>query len=108
MHTVKALREQMQLALPVAEMLQRRDGRNDVIAVGAGPAVALPHVMQLLLERQPSGILRVAAIDHVAERWHPLLGLLLEPYRPRAFTIYGGYLLAFAEISDGARRARPR
>jgi hypothetical protein len=29
--------------------------------------VALPHVVQLLFKRQTSGILRVAAVDDVAE-----------------------------------------
>ena len=44
-------RQQMQLGLAIAELLQRRDGRDDIVAVGAGLAVALPHVVQLLLER---------------------------------------------------------
>ena len=69
------LRQQMQLGLAIAELLQRADGRDDVVAVGAGLAMALAHVMQLLLERQPAGILRVAAVDHVAERRHPPLRL---------------------------------
>ena len=46
MHTVKTLREQMQLDLPRSELLQRRNGRNDVIAVGTRSAVALPHVVR--------------------------------------------------------------
>jgi len=48
--------------------LDRLHRRGHVVAVGAGLAVALPHVMQLLGEREPAGILDVAAIGDVADR----------------------------------------
>ena len=69
-HALEPLRQQMQLGLAVAELLQRRHRRDHVVAVVAGLPVALAHVMQLLVERQPAGILRMAAVDHVAERRH--------------------------------------
>ena len=40
--------------------------------------MALPHVMELLVERQTPGILRMAAVDHVADRAHGSLGLALQ------------------------------
>ena len=63
--------------------------------------MTLAHVMQLLLEREPSGILRVSTVDHVAQRRHPPLGLALEPDRAHAFAINRGHLLACAQIGDG-------
>ena len=37
--------------------------------------MTLPHEMHLLLEVEPAGILRMAAIDHVDQRAHAPLGL---------------------------------
>ena len=45
------LRQQVKIALAQAEVLKGRDGRKHVIAIGAGPAMPLPHVVQLLLQR---------------------------------------------------------
>ena len=56
--------------------------------------------MQLLLQRQPSGILRVAAVHNVAEPRDPLRGLTAEPDRPNDLPINRCYLLAFAQISN--------
>src|SRR5262249_32144974 len=61
-----------------------------------------PDVMQLLLERKAASILRVSAVDHVAQRRYAPFGLVLEPDRPYAFAINGGYLFARAQIFDGA------
>ena len=93
----------MQRGLAIAELFQRADGRDDVVAVGAGLAVALAHMVQLLLEREPAGILHVSAVDHVAERRHPRLWLALDPDRAHAFEVDRRHLLARAQISDGAR-----
>src|SRR5437763_10216923 len=98
--TSKQLREPVQLRLSIPELLQSGDCRNDIVAVGARLAMALPYVMQLLLQRQPSGVLRVAAVHNVAEPWDPLCGLTAEPDRPNDLPINGCYLLAIAQISN--------
>ena len=101
MYPGEPLGDEMQRGLAIAELLERPDRCDDVVAVGAGLAVTLAHVMQLLLEREPSGILRVSTVDHVAQRRHPPLGLALEPDRAHAFAINRGHLLARAQIGDG-------
>src|SRR6516225_95998 len=75
------LRQLMQLCLPVSELLQRGDRRNHIIAVRARQAVTLSNMMQLLLQRQSSRVLRVTAVNHVAQGRHPLLGLPPQPDR---------------------------
>ena len=65
----------MQLCLPISELLQRGDRRNHIVAVRARQAMTLSNVMQLLLQGQSPRILRVTAINHVAQGRHPLLGL---------------------------------
>src|SRR5262245_58763595 len=101
MYPRQPLGDEMQRRLAIAELLQRADRCDDVVAIGAGLAVTLAHVMQLLLEREPSGILRVPAVDHVAQRPYPPLALALEPDRAHAFAIDRGHLLARAQIGDG-------
>src|SRR5262245_64589635 len=59
--------------------------------------------MQLLLERETAGVLHVSAVDHVAERRHPPLRLLLQPDRADALAVDRRHLLAGAQIGDGAR-----
>ena len=93
--------EQVQFGLAIAKLLERTDRRNDVVAVGAGLAMPLPHVMQLLLEREPPGVLHVPSIHHVAEARHPPLGLALEPDWTYAFAVDGGHLFAPPQIGDG-------
>src|ERR1700754_4073885 len=63
--------------------------------------MALPHVMELLVERQTPGILRMAAVDHVADRAHGSLGLALEPNAPDGLAIKHRDLLARPQIRDG-------
>src|SRR3954469_4410296 len=63
--------------------------------------MALAHVMKLLVERQTPGILRMAAVDHVAERAHCPLRLALEPDPSNALAVHHGDLLACPQISDG-------
>ena len=59
---------QMQFGLAIAERFQRAHRFDHVVAVGPGLTVTLPHMMHALGERQPPGILDVAAVDDEAER----------------------------------------
>src|SRR3954452_12117514 len=54
--------------------------------------------MQLLGKAQASRILLVAAVDHVGERLHALVRLVVEPDRAPGFAIDHGHLLAPAQI----------
>ena len=56
--------------------IERAHRFEHVIAIGAGYSVTLPHVVQLLFERQTSGILRMAAIDDVADGLNAALRIL--------------------------------
>ena len=62
------LRQQMQIAVVEAERFERMHGREHIVAVRAGLAVALAHQMKLRREIEPAGILHVPAIDHVDQR----------------------------------------
>src|SRR5882724_3989907 len=62
--------------------------------------MALAHVMELLVERQTPGILRMAAVNHIEDRAHRSLGLALEPDAPDTFAIHHGDLLARPQIRD--------
>src|SRR6266851_5081787 len=93
----------MQLGLAITELLQRADRRDHIVAVRAGLSMALTHMMQLPLERQPPGVLRMAAVDHVAERRDSPFGIVLEPDRPNALAVDRGHLLAGTQIGDGDR-----
>src|SRR5215470_11637634 len=62
--------------------------------------MALAHVMELLVERQTPGILRMAAVDHVADCAHCSLGLALEPDAPDTLAIHHGDLLACPQIRN--------
>ena len=70
--------DEMQVGLAIAERFQRLHRFHHVVAVGARPAVTLPHVMHALRKRQPAGILHVAAVDDEAERPDLLPRLLFE------------------------------
>ena len=96
----------MQVGFAVAKRFKRAHGLDDVVAVGAGAAVALPHVMQRARERQTSGILDVAAVDDETERANLAPRLLLEFDAPDGLQINAGDLFARAQIRDrrGARR----
>ena len=59
---LQALCEEMQFAFAIAERFERPHRFKHIVAIGAGFAVALPHIMQAFGKRQPAGILRVAAI----------------------------------------------
>ena len=62
------LGDEMQVGLAIAERFQRLHRFQHVVAIGARPAVTLPHVMHALGKRQPAGILHVAAVDDEAQR----------------------------------------
>ena len=68
----------MQIALAIPQSFERAHGFDDIIAIGAGSAVPLPHVMQTLGERQPAGILHMAAINDVADRPHAAPHMILK------------------------------
>ena len=104
---LQPLRQQMQRAVAIALSLDLLDRVEHVIAVDAGAAVALAHVMKLLVERKPAGILLVAAVDHVAERGDALSRVVVEPDRALGLAVDHGDLLALAQVFDGARRAAP-
>ena len=97
---LQALGQQVQSLVAIALRLDLLDRRHHIVAVVAGAAMALAHEMQLLLERQPAGILLVAAVDQVAERRHPLLRVVVEPDRAQDLAIDHGDLLARAQIGD--------
>ncbi len=60
--------------------------------------MALADLMQLLVEREPAGILRMAAIDHVAQRRHPPVRMSEQRHVAQDFAIDLGDLLALAQI----------
>ena len=91
----------MQLGVAIALALDLLDRRQHVVAVVAGTAVALAHEMQLALGRQAAGILAVAAVDHVTERGHAALRVVVEPDRPPGLAIDARDLLARAQVIDG-------
>ena len=71
MYPGEPLGDEMQRGLAIAELLERSDRCDDVVAVGAGLAVTLAHVMQLLLDlmalaRPRSTLLRCGALLHTA------------------------------------------
>ena len=101
MHALEPLGEAAQIVVAIAVRFQFLDRREHVVAVVAGAAVALAHKMQLPGKRQPAGILPVAAVDHVAERVHGLLRVVVEPDRAHGLAIDLGDLLARAQIIDG-------
>src|ERR1700684_3457535 len=92
----------MQVGLAIAERFERPDRLDDIVAVVAGAAMALPDIVHALLDREPAGILHVAAVDDVGERPHLAARLVLELDAPHRLEIDAGDLLAAAQIGDGA------
>src|SRR5262245_31351185 len=90
----------MQRRIAAAQRLQSGDRLDYVVAVVAGAAVALADVMQLLLQRQPAGVLRMAAVDRVADRVDPTLWISLEPDAPHRLAIDRRDLLAPPQIGQ--------
>ena len=75
MAAFEPLGETMQVGVAESLRLELADRRQHVIAVGAGMTMTLPHEMELLLDVEPAGILRMTAIDHVDQRASAPLGL---------------------------------
>ncbi|MGY3470873.1 hypothetical protein ACVW0I_007744 [Bradyrhizobium sp. LM6.11] len=98
--TMQHGRELMQLRVAKAFGLNGFHRRGHVVAVGAGLAVALEHVAMLVGERQPTGILHVAAVDDIGERGDALPRVVLQPHRAHDFAIDRRHLLARAQIGD--------
>ena len=86
--------QQMQIGLAIAERFQRPHRFEHIVAIGTGLAVTLPHVMHAFGERQPAGILHVAAIDDVAQRAHAPPRLVFELDPAQRFHIDRGDLFA--------------
>ena len=70
----------VQLRIAKTFRLDRFHRGENIIAVDAGLAVPLQHVAQLLRRRQPSGILDMAAVDHIDQRADTLARLVLQPH----------------------------
>src|SRR5215510_16192271 len=81
--------------------LDRLDGGEHIVTVVAGAPVSLADDAELLVERQPAGILHMAAISDIGQRADTLLRRVVEPDRAHHFTIDVGGLLAGAQIFDG-------
>src|ERR1700730_16596222 len=92
----------MQIGLAITERFEGANRLDDVIAIVAGAAMALPHIMHALLDREPAGILHVAAVDDIGERPHLAARLVLELDPPHRFQIDAGDLLTVTQIGDGA------
>ena len=65
-HALKLCGNQMKLALAVTERFERANRFKHVVAIMAGPAVTLPHIMYAIVYAEPAGILHMAAVDDVA------------------------------------------
>ena len=98
--TMKHRCELMQLRVAKAFGLDRLHRRGHVIAIGAGLAVALDDMAVLLGERQPAGILHMAAVDDVSECGDTLARIILQPHRAHHLAIDRRDLLARAQIGD--------
>src|SRR5262245_16738961 len=70
MRPLEPLGEQMQAGVAKALRLDLAHRGKHVIAIGPRTAMTLPHVMELLFEVEPAGILGMAAVDHVDQRAH--------------------------------------
>ena len=105
---LQPLGQHVQFRVAAAERLELGDRRQHIVAVGARASVALPDQMQPLIERELAGILRMAAIDHVGQRFDPPLRLPEQRHVAQHLEIDRGHLLALAQIGDASPRARRR
>src|SRR5215470_8222956 len=102
MRVMQHQRKTMQWRIAKTFGFDRLDGREHIVAVDARLAVALQDMAELLVKRQPAGILHMAPIDHVSERADALPRVVLEPHRAHHLAIDGCDLLARAQIRDGS------
>src|SRR5947207_7970763 len=90
---LQALRYDMKLVIDDVELLERPCRLDHIVAVVAGPAMALAYDVQLPVMGEPSGVLRMAAVDRVAQRLDAAVGLTLEPDAAKQFPVYRRGLL---------------
>ena len=98
---VQHRRKLMQLRVAKTFRLDRLHGGQHIVAVGAGLAVPLLDMTELFRQRQPPGILHMAAVDHIGQRADALARLVLKPDRAHHLAIDRGDLFARAQICDG-------
>src|SRR4029077_1059748 len=90
----------MQIGVANSERLQFFHSCQYVVATRPGAAMTLSGVMQLLRERQPSGVLAMASIDDITKRMHTFFRVVVEPDPPPSLAIDQSNLLAAAQIFD--------
>src|ERR1043166_5186167 len=100
MHSVQPLGQQVQVTVATAERLEFLHGRKYVFPVLPRDAVALAHVVELLGELEPPGVLRMAAVDEVANSLYPAFRVREQAHRAHAFAVDHGALLASAQILE--------
>src|SRR5689334_24534138 len=69
--------------------------------------MTLPDEMKLLVEIEPAGILRMAAIDHIDEGAHAPLRLAFDQHVAPSLAIDHGDLLARTQVGDGLGACHP-
>src|SRR5262249_5890457 len=74
--------------------------REHIVAVGARLTMTLAHVMQLVVEIKPPGVLRMALIDNVDKRGDPTLRIAQQHHRSHDLSIDFGDLLTRAQIGN--------
>jgi hypothetical protein len=102
MRVMQHHRQPVQLGIAKTFRLDCFHRRQHIIAVDVGLPVSLQHVAQLFCRRQPSGILYMAAVDHIDQGADALAHLVLQPHRSFHLAIDRGDLLALAQIGDGS------
>src|SRR5262249_38051874 len=100
MRAFEALGEHVQIVIDDVERFERLDRLDHVVAVVAGSAMGLAHDVQLAVVRQPAGVLGMAAVDDVAERFAPALRWARQPGHAHHLPVYRGGLLALAQIFE--------
>src|SRR3984893_3444071 len=90
-------REPVQLLVAKALRLDRSHGGQHVVSIESGADVYLLDKTELLSQREPPGILHMAAIDRRGQRTDTLAGLVAEPDRAQHFAIDVGGLLAASQ-----------
>lgn len=100
MDAFELLGENMQIGISDPQRLELFYGRQYIVATGTRAAVSLTGVMQLLGEAQSSGILPMAAVDHVAKSVDTFLRVVVEPNPAPCLAIDRCDLFASTQIFD--------
>src|SRR5208337_328503 len=90
--------EKVQIVIMTTERLERRDGREHVVTVDTGAPVSFAHEPELMVEREPAGVLRMPAIDAINEPGHPPFGGPQDGDCTIGLDIDLGHLLTAAQI----------